>query len=273
MKTLTSKLTILVAILLAGAFLFSCAPQQKEEQQEATDEQQTETVEEKSEDVPPNTLTAKEEQEGWQLLFDGETTEGWRGYNKDSLPSRWEVVDGTLHLPGSGRGEAGAKDGGDIIYDEKFQNFEFSIEWKVNEGGNSGIFYLAQEIEGKPIWHSAPEMQVLDNEKHPDGRDINRSAGALYDMLPTDTIVCNPAGEWNEAKILVYKGTVEHWLNGKKLFEYHLWTDKWKEMVAESKFSNLVDYRDWADVAEKGYIGLQDHGDDVWFRNIKIKEM
>jgi hypothetical protein len=170
------------------------------------------------------------------------------------------------------RGEAGGS-GGDIITLNKYKDFELELEWKVSEGGNSGIFYLAQELEGKAIYMSAPEMQILDNEKHPDaklGKDGNRQAGALYDLIPAVPQNAKPAGEWNHVKILVYQGTVVHWMNGENVLEYHLWTDEWKEMVANSKFK---DWPEFVNPATEGYIGLQDHGNDVWFRNIKIKEL
>ena len=220
-----------------------------------------------------NTLTKKEKKEGWVLLFDGKTTDGWRGYDKTAFPEKgWTVEDGTLHVIGSSRGEAGGG-GGDLLYDKKFRNFELSLEWKVSEGGNSGIFYLAQEIPGEPVWKSAPEMQILDNERHPDaklGVNGNRAAGSLYDLIPGDLKAVKPAGEWNKVSILVYKGTVVHFVNGKQVLEYHLWTDDWKNMVLNSKFK---DYTWFLNTAEEGFIVLQDHGDDVWFRNIKIKEM
>ena len=220
-----------------------------------------------------NVLTKKEKKEGWVLLFDGKTTNGWRGYNLPAFPEKgWVVEDGTLHVIGSSRGEAGGG-GGDLLYDKKFRNFELSLEWKVSEGGNSGIFYLAQEIPGEPVWKSAPEMQILDNERHPDanlGVDGNRAAGSLYDLIPGDKSVVKPAGEWNKVRILVYKGTVVHFVNGKQVLEYHLWTEDWNKMVLNSKFK---DYGWFLNTAESGYIVLQDHGDDVWFRNIMIKEM
>jgi len=210
--------------------------------------------------------------EGYVPLFDGKTTNGWRGYGGDKFPEKgWVIEDGTLHVLGSGKGEAGG--GGDIITVKKYKNFELSLEWKVSEGGNSGIFYLAQEKPDQPIWKSAPEMQILDNERHPDaklGVAGNRAAGSLYDLIPGDMKVVKPAGEWNHVKVMVYKGTVVHWMNGKNVLEYHLWTSDWKEMVGKSKFK---DYPDFVNPAEEGYIGLQDHGDDVWFRNIKIKEL
>lgn len=219
----------------------------------------------------PNTLSPEDSAAGWILLFDGQTPGKWRGYNKDHFPTGWEVKDGTLFLKGSGRGEAGAQEGGDIIFPEKFQNFELNLEWKISEGGNSGIFYLAQESADKTIWQTAPEMQVLDNLKHPDGRDTIHCAGALYDLIGVAKDKVKPVGEWNQVKLLVYKGLVEHWLNGEKVVEYHLWTPEWDAMVAKSKFPQYN--KDWNKVAQEGYIGLQDHGDDVWYRNIRIKKM
>lgn len=218
-----------------------------------------------------NSLSKSEKEEGWILMFDGTTPGKWRGYGKDHFPAGWEVKDGMLMCKGSGRGEAGAIEGGDIIYDEKFQNFELTLEWKISEGGNSGILYLAQESPDKTIWQTAPEMQVLDNLKHPDSRDDMHTAGSLYDMIAVARDKVKPVGEWNQVKILIYKGLVEHWLNGEKVVEYHLWTPEWNAMVAKSKFPQYNP--DWAKVAQEGYIGLQDHGDDVWYRNIKIRKL
>lgn len=213
------------------------------------------------------------ETDNWAVLFDGSSTQGWRGYNKPTFPEKgWEVVDGTLHCIGSGAGEAGGG-GGDIIYDKKFSNFELSLEWKISEGGNSGIFILAQEIPGEPIYKSAPEMQILDNERHPDaklGVNGNRMAGSLYDLLPANPQNTKPAGEWNTVDIICYQGTVVFNQNGANVVEFHLWTDDWKKMCADSKFK---DWEWFINTAKEGYIGLQDHGNDVWFRNIRIKEM
>lgn len=228
----------------------------------------------KSKTVGPNQLTQAEIDEGWVLLFDGETSEGWRSVNKETFPEAgWDIEDGSLHCLGSGKGEAGGQ-GGDIIYDKIFSNFHLKLEWKIDTGGNSGIFYLGQEIEGDPIWKTAPEMQVLDNEKHPDamfGKDGNRQAGSLYDLIPAVPQNAKPAMQWNSVEIIVYSGTVVHKQNGETVLEYHLWTDDWNELVAGSKFPGLNP--DWANVAKEGYIGVQDHGDNVWYRNIKIREL
>lgn len=260
----------IISFLFAGALIFgiSCTGGQKKSADQS--EEKSAVVEE----VGPNELTQEEKDAGWVLLFDGQTSEGWRGVNKGHFPAGWEVVDGTLHCKGSGMGEAGAEDGGDILYDKEFSNFHLKMEWKIGEGGNSGIFYLGKEVEDWPIWKTAPEMQVLDNERHPDamlGKDGNRKAGSLYDLIPADPQNTKPAGEWNSVEILVYNGTVVHKQNGETVLEYHLWTDDWNNLVAGSKFPELNP--DWANVAKSGYIALQDHGDDVWFRGVKIREL
>ena len=244
-------------ILFAGVILFSVSCQNKKSQDDSAKEEEKVA-----------------QDDGWVALFDGTSTVGWRGVNKDSLPGAWGIQDGTLHCTGSGMGEAGAENGGDILYDKKFSNFHMKLEWKISEGGNSGIFYLGQEVAGDPIWRYAPEYQVLDNERHPDamlGKDGNRQAGSLYDLIPADPQNAKPAGEWNTCEIMVYKGTVIHKQNGEVVVEYHLWTPEWNELVANSKFPEYNP--DWANVAKEGYIALQDHGDDVWYRNIMIKEL
>jgi hypothetical protein len=259
---------VVISSLIMLPVISSCKNKtDKKEEAEVETEVKVET------EAAVNSLTQAEKDDGWVMLFDGKTSEGWRGYKKDHFPEGWQIVDGTIQCIGSGRGEAGGKEGGDIIYDKQFQNFNLSLEWKLSEGGNSGIFYLGQE-ELDYIWKTAPEMQVLDNEKHPDaklGKDGNRQAGSLYDLIPAKPQNAKPIGEWNKVELIVYKGTVVHKMNGETVVEYHLWTPEWKEMVANSKFPELNP--EWADVASKGYIGLQDHGDDVWFRNIKIKEL
>lgn len=259
-----------LALIFFGTILTSCGEKKK-----SSEENQEVEVAEVEAPAKVNELSQKEKDEGWNLLFDGKTTEGWRGYGKDSFPSQgWIVEDGAIKVQGSGSGEAGGA--GDIIYDEQFKDFELTLEWKVSAGGNSGIFYLAQEIEGEPIYTSAPEMQILDNDKHPDarlGKDGNRQAGSLYDLIPAKPQNAKPVGEWNKVSILVYRGTVVHNQNGENVVEYHLWTDHWKEMVKNSKFKDWDNFLNAGGKDKQGFIGLQDHGDDVWFRNIKIKEL
>jgi hypothetical protein len=218
--------------------------------------------------------------DGGVPIFDGKSFDGWRGYNKTDVPSRWVIEDGAIKLNGAGGGEAQEGDGGDLIYAQKLKNFELEFEWKVAKGSNSGVFILIQEIEGEPAYISAPEYQVLDNDNHPDaklGKDGNRKAASLYDMIPAKPQNAKPFGEWNKGKILCYKGTIVHYLNGEAVVEYHLWTPQWQEMLDNSKFSKEA----WplaydlllncGGPDKEGYIGFQDHGDDVWFRNIKVK--
>ncbi|MBC8594822.1 DUF1080 domain-containing protein [Oscillospiraceae bacterium N12] len=235
-----------------------------------------------------DSLNLPVDEDGYITIFDGKTFNGWRGYGKDRVPSKWTIEDGCIKFNGSGGGEAQDGDGGDIIFAHKFKNFELELEWKISKGGNSGIFYLAQEVTSdkdgnqvlEPIYISAPEFQVLDNANHPDaklGKDNNRQAASLYDMIPAVPQNAKPFGEWNKAKIMVYKGTVVHGQNDENVLEYHLWTPKWTEMLQASKFSE----KNWPLAFQllnncggdnrEGFIGMQDHGDDVWFRNIRVK--
>jgi len=217
-----------------------------------------------------NKLSDQEKKEGFVLLFDGTTSDGWRGYKKDVFPDRWIIEDGTIHFNPDAKGQRG-----DIIYDKKFSNFHFKIDWKIAEAGNSGIFYLgAENDEFRAIYATAPEMQVLDNEKHPDakaGKDGNRKAGSLYDLIPAKPQNFKGAGEWNTAEVIIKDGHVIHKQNGVKVVEYQYGTREWDELVGASKFPGINPT--WANLQKEGYIGLQDHNDHVWFRNIKIKEL
>jgi hypothetical protein len=220
--------------------------------------------------------------DGAVAIFNGENFDGWRGYNRTDVPARWIIEDGAIKLNGSGGGEAQSNDGGDLIYATKFKNFELTFDYKVSKGGNSGVFILAQEVPNEPIYISSPEYQVLDNVNHLDaklGVDGNRMSASLYDMIPAKPQNAKPAGEWNTGGITVFKGTVIHWQNGEPVVEYHLWTPQWEELINNSKFSKdkwplaydlLVNL---GGENHEGYIGFQDHGDDVWFRNIKVKNL
>jgi hypothetical protein len=209
--------------------------------------------------------------DGWLPLFDGKTTNGWKGYNMPAFPSKnWEISEGTLHCLGLGKGEMTNTD---LITTKKYSNFEMSLEWKLSKGGNSGIFILAQEVPGVEIYKSSPEMQVLDNENHPDaklGVNGNRKAGSLYDMIPAVPQNAKPVGEWNKVRIMVYQGKVIFNQNGVNVVEFTIGTEDWKKMCADSKFK---DWTGFVNTAKEGFIGLQDHGFEVWYRNIMLREL
>jgi hypothetical protein len=219
-----------------------------------------------------NKLSRKEKKDGWELLFNGKNFDGWRQYNGDAMPANWNIEEGTMKVfLGEGRPE-GRGAGGDIIFgNRKFKNFELSIDWKASEKANSGIFYNIPEIPGKPIYHAAPEIQILDNEHATDNKIDTHLAGSLYDMLAADPATVNPAGEWNTVVVKVHDGKVTHTMNGTQVVSYTLWTDEWDQLVENSKFKNFPGFTEG--IAKEGYIGLQDHGYTVWFRNIKIRTL
>ena len=196
---------------------------------------------------------------GWKPLFDGKTLNGWRGYKQQQVPDGWKVQDGAIvRLTG----------GGDIVTADEFGDFELALEWKISEGGNSGVFYRALETT-EAIWHNAPEYQILDNTKHPDGKDPKTSAGSCYALYAPVRDVTKPVGQWNETRIIAKGRHVEHWMNGTKLLEYETGSPDWKTRVAASKFKVYPGFAEQS----RGRIGLQDHGNVVWYRNIRIREL
>ncbi|MDR1887441.1 MAG: DUF1080 domain-containing protein [Prevotellaceae bacterium] len=217
-----------------------------------------------------NELTSKEKREGWILLFDGKNFDGWRKCNGTEMASNWSIDDEAMKV--SRGAQAGRGQDGDILYGlKKFKNFELSIDWKIEKEGNSGIFYYIVETPGKPIYNAAPEVQVLDNWNAGDNKLANHLAGSLYDMLPALPQNAKPAGEWNTIVIRAKDGKVTHTQNGVQVVEYELWTPEWKVLVAKSKFKDWPGFIEGP--AKEGYIGVQDHGYDCWFRNIKIREL
>ncbi|MEO5913580.1 MAG: DUF1080 domain-containing protein [Luteolibacter sp.] len=228
----------------------------------------------------PNILTNAEKDTGWRLLWDGKTSDCWRSPKSDSFPSKgWEIKDGVLTVQPSGGGESGG--GGDIISKERFSNFELQADFKITKGANSGIKYFVQpdlkpidKVTGKPAKTGSAiglEFQILDDANHPDaklGRNGDRTIGSLYDLMPAaGTKKVNPIGEWNTARILVAGKHVEHWLNGEKVLEYERGSEGYRNDVAKSKFKSIPEFGEWTD----GHILLQDHGNQVSYRNIKIR--
>lgn len=186
----------------------------------------------------------------------------WRNYKADTISDSWQIEDGVLTLAGSG--------GGDIVTKEQYDNFELELDWRISEGGNSGLFFNVVEADSLgPAWHSGPEYQLLDNERHQDAQIRKHRSGDNYDVQASSSETVKPAGEWNTTRLVVSGDQVEHYLNGEKVVEYQLGSTAWQDSVANSKFADLPMYGK----AEQGHIGLQDHGDQVWFRNIRIRRM
>jgi hypothetical protein len=207
----------------------------------------------------PNTLTEQERRDGWRLLFDGKTTNGWRGYKQPAMPAGWTVVDGALTRTAQTT---------DIVTTDQFGDFELALEWRVVPGANSGIFFRAIEGEGA-IYEYAPEVQVLDDAGHADGGSELTSAGSNFALHPVRRGVVKPAGQWNAVRLRVDGNHVQHWLNGQLVVDYELSSEDWKQRVAASKFAAWPQYG----LASRGHIGLQEHGAEVAFRSVKLREL
>ena len=242
-------------VLLAGVFclLISCG----------TSNQTT------SSNTKQNTLSSKAEKEGWKLLFDGNTKNGWHVFNNRTDGSAWKVVDGALYLDPKARGPKG-EGGGDIISDDAFENFHLKLEWKLDSAGNSGVIIQAQEDpKYRFAWVTGPEIQVIDNNAHPDAKNKEHRAGDLYDLVAASPETVKPIGEWNLMEVVQNNGKLDLFLNGTKVVSTTQWDDNWSKLIAESKFKSMADFGKF----RKGRIALQDHGNPVWFRNIKIKSL
>ena len=262
------KLLLLVPVCLIMA-TYSCKEMPK------TPAENTAVVEKAAPAViAQNVLSDAETKAGVKLLFDGKSLAGWRNYQKPTIGKAW-IVDVaeqaiTLNVTKKPDGKWQAEDGGDIISADSYENYELSLDWKIDTCGNSGVIYnVVEDPKAEFVWHSGTEMQVLDNACHPDAKIIKHRAGDLYDLKSSSVETVKPALNWNHAQLIQNKGKIEHWLNGSKVVEYDMNTPAWKEMIAKSKFAKMPLFGK----SMKGHIALQDHGNRVWYRNIKIKTL
>ncbi|MBX2840824.1 MAG: DUF1080 domain-containing protein [Flammeovirgaceae bacterium] len=244
----------LIITALISFTLFGCQPKQAKEAPETIVEEATEPV--------------SENKGEWISLFDGKTAKGWRGYNQSTLPEAWVVEDGTLKSLGKG-GDIG----GDIVFgDMEFEDFELQLEWKISEGGNSGVFYHVQEGDQYHApYENAPEYQLIDDIGFPQKLEEWQSLGADYAMYPADKEkkIVKKAGEWNSSRIIFQKENAEYWLNGEKVVSFVPWSEDWQKRRDSGKWKDMPDYGK----AKKGLIGLQDHGSFILFRNIKVRHL
>jgi hypothetical protein len=198
----------------------------------------------------------------WIVLFDGKSKDAWRGYQRKEFPEKGWVVDNGAFKTIVGGDQV------DLVTKQKFRNFELELEWKVSPGGNGGIFYRASE-EDKEIWHSAPEIQVLDDDRHGDGKNPKTSAGSLYALVAPIGKKLRPVGEFNQFRLVLQGNHGEHWLNGVKVVEYELDSPNLRELIAQSKFKNMPHFA----LLPEGHIGIQHHGQEVWYRKIRVREL
>lgn len=207
--------------------------------------------------------------QGWELLFEGNSTEKWRGYNEGAFPVKgWSVQDGVVECLNTGTGEEGSA--GDIITKKQYKNFELALEWKLSKGGNSGVMYLVRELPGLPAWHGAPEFQIIDGDNYSVKLEPVQLSGSVYGLYPANPQNVKPIGEWNQIRLVVKNKHIQHWQNGFKVAEYVLNSDNMKEKEKGTKFAEFPEF---SEIAEQGHICLQDHGGGVWFRNVKIREL
>lgn len=253
---------------IVGVVLVSCAPAPGAQVQSAP-----------LAAMAPNTLNAAERAAGWRLLWDGRTFNGWRGLGRDTVPTQhWQIQDGAIYKVPSGKVALAADGqpiaGGDLMTRDAFQDFELEWDWKISEGGNSGLKYNVSEQLSlqNPTARAALgfEYQMLDDDRHPDGKLVSHRSGDLYDLIPAPANKpLKPVGEWNRARVVFRGNHGEHWLNGQKVIEYDLGTPQMAAAFAKSKWANNPQFI----TRKRGHIVLQDHNDAVWVRNIKIREV
>lgn len=267
------KLQNLFSLALMVAILCSCGSgEQQTAESETTETEAVSTA--NAESGGDNTLTDEEKQQGWTLLFDGNSTDQWRGAHQEAFPEKgWHVEDGMLVVEEAEGEESG--NGGDIVTQDEYDNFEFSLDFKLTEGANSGIKYYVTEQYNSGKSAIGLEYQILDDEKHPDAKLGNNGGGtrtvaSLYDLIAAPQAKpIHPVGEWNQARIVSQDGKVEHWLNGEKVLEYDRFSEEFKQKIQNSKYKDWEGFGVW----ESGHLLLQDHGNRVYFKNIKVREL
>ena len=247
---------IFFPIAAAAFFLAACNSQNNNSNKEAMQSDSTPTA-------PTN--------DGWITLFDGTSTNGWHKYGGGPVGSAWKIADGTLYLDSTEKQNGTIKNGGDLSTDEEFENFDLKLEWKISKGGNSGIMFCVNEdtTKYKKPYETGPEMQVLDNDGHPDGKIKKHRAGDLYDLISSSKETVKPVGEWNQVEIKLLNGKLDFFLNGENEVSTTMWDDSWNKLVANSKFKTMPGFGTF----KKGHINLQDHDCMVWYRNIMIKRL
>lgn len=223
------------------------------------------------ESATSDTLTlSSSSSEEWISLFDGQTFNGWSKYGGGAVGNAWKISNGELYLDATNKSGWQTGDGGDIVTNEEFENFHLKYEWKIAQNGNSGVIFLVHESPAYQYpWQTGPEMQVLDDEGHPDAKIISHRAGDLYDLIVSKEEAVHPHGEWNLAEIIADNGKLNLILNGKPIVSTTMWTPEWEAMIAKSKFKDMPGFGKY----KKGKIALQDHGDLVSFRNIVLKKL
>jgi hypothetical protein len=213
------------------------------------------------ESADPPVAAIPADDEVWEILFDGQTFDGWRGFGRSDVPEGWVITEeGDIHFT-SADGDINLG----LITEERFSDFDLRFEWRIAPGGNSGVFFRVRENDHEAIWHTGPEYQVVDNTGHPDGENPLTSAGSNYALHGPEEDYMRPVGEYNEGRVLVTGDRVQHWLNGHKVVEYELWDDGWEERVAGTAFARFPEYGR----SRSGHIALQEGG-PVWYRNIRI---
>lgn len=209
------------------------------------------------------------EENEWKSLFNGENLEGWTSYGQSTPGEAWKVEDGVIYFDANAKKNEGLS-GGDLVTTESFGDFHLKLEWKISKNGNSGImFYVVDNGEYRAPYHTGPEYQLLDNDGHRDGQIRTHRTADLYDLIESSEEPVKPVGEWNLTEIIVNDGQLEFFLNGVNTVTTTMWDDAWDQMVAGSKFKDMPGFGKY----REGKIALQDHGDDVWFRNIEIKKL